>query len=589
MQKLFPLRNLSLRQKLVWWFVLTILVPLLIFLPILVLFQGYSIQKSVDNICIEQSNQTAMHLNMIFDQIDAISNLYFLDATVEDVLTNRIIYDRIQHQEDQENIIALQQKYNTSIPDVDIHLTIVADDGRVYGNGIYDHTIPVTEIKRRWWYEDLQRNSWQTLWVRDEYLNRLHSTSSSNYVYSIRALKDFDTWTNHGILIMSFLESDFIKMYGASVPSNGAIAIFDQHNNIISSVSHNSLTSFPVSQEAQIKYTGTYTTTINRLSYHVTYNTVPSTQWKVVTYLPTSLLFGEYFNFRILFLILAGICLLALFAFTFIVSKYFVSPINQLTQEVRQIQRSPFTQRVTVSSSDEIGLLADEFNQMLNQIECLMHNILEEQKSKRKAELQSLYAQINPHFIYNTLTAIRFLVYSEQKEVVDRTLCSFITLLKHSISSSAEFCSIQTEVKMLQCYIDIQQISFEHPFQVVWEIEPELLDCQILKLSLQPIVENAVMHGLKAKKGDKLLAIRIHRQCDDILIEISDNGIGTDQTMFFYEAQTDFQSSVGLINIHSRIVMHFGHPYGITFTSRKGQGTTVIVHIPAISQQEELF
>ncbi|MDO4269517.1 MAG: sensor histidine kinase [Eubacteriales bacterium] len=585
----FSMQQLSLRQKLIYWLVLTIILPLLIFLPLLILYQGYTIRTSIDNICMEQSNQTAVHLGTIFDQIDSISNLYFLDATLEEVLRDRIIYDRLQYQADQKNIIALQQKYNTSIPDVDIHLTIAANDGRIYGNGVYDRTVPITELKKRWWYQDIQRNSWQTLWVRDDYLDRLHGNSSNKYVYSIRALKDFESWSNHGILIMSFLESDLVKLYGSSIASHGAAAIFDQHNNIISSVSHNDLNTFPLSQQAQIKYAGTYTDSINSKDYHITYNTVSKPQWKVVTYLPNETLFGEYLNFRMLFVLLIGVFLLALLAFIRLVSKHFVSPINRLTQEVRQIKQTPFSQRATVRSSDEIGMLASEFNQMLDQIEYLMHNIVEEQKSKRKAELQSLYAQINPHFIYNTLTSIRFLVYAEQKEVVDHTLCSFITLLKHSISSSAEFCSMHTELKMLQCYIDIQQISFEKPFDVVWDVAPGLTDCRILKLILQPIVENAVLHGLKAKKGEKRLSIRVRRQKDDILIEIADNGIGTDKVLRFYEAQSDFRSSVGLINIHSRIVMHFGHPYGVTFASKKGFGTTVSVRIPLISEQEELL
>ena len=589
MRNHLSMRNLSLRQKLFYWLALTTILPLLILLPPLTLYQSYAIQKSIDRMCLEQSNQTAVHLNMIFNQINSISTLYFLDPMIEDTLQNGIIYDQLGYAEAQEDIIALQQKYNTSIPDVDLHLTIVANDGRIYGNGVYDHTVPITEIKKRWWYQDLQRNSWQTLWVRDEYLNRIHSNAQTNYIYSIRALKNFDTWENHGILIMSFLESDLVKLYGSSLSSHSAVAIFDQYNNIISSVSYNNLNAFPISTQARVQYAGSYMTSIDNVKYHITYNTVSQPQWKVVTFLPADSLFGEYTNFRILYLVVIFIFLLVLFAFTWIISRHFVSPINLLTQEIRRIRQSSFSQRVSVTSSDEIGLLACEFNEMLNQIESLMQNIIEEQRRKRKAELQSLYAQINPHFIYNTLTAIRFLVYTEQKQTVDRTLCSFITLLKHSISSSEELCSIRTELRMLQCYIDIQQISFDKPFEVCWDVDSSLLDCKILKLTLQPIVENAVMHGLKSKKGSRKLSVRVQRYQQDIMIAISDNGIGTDKVLSFYEAQSDFRSSVGLINIHSRIVLHFGHPYGITFYSKKGFGTTVLVHIPAISCQEELI
>ena len=148
------MRNLSLRQKLFYWLTLTTIIPLLIFLPPLTLYQSYAIQKSIDRMCLEQSNQTSVQLDRIFNQINSISNLYFLDPMIEDTLQNGIIYDQLGYNAAQRDIIALQQKYNTSIPDVDLHLTIVANDGRIYGNGVYDHTVPITEIKQRWWYQD---------------------------------------------------------------------------------------------------------------------------------------------------------------------------------------------------------------------------------------------------------------------------------------------------------------------------------------------------------------------------------------------------------------------------------------------------
>lgn len=178
-----------------------------------------------------------------------------------------------------------------------------------------------------------------------------------------------------------------------------------------------------------------------------------------------------------------------------------------------------------------MGILALEFNNMLTRIDHLMTAMVNEQEAKRNAELQSLYAQIDPHFIYNTLFSIRFLVLSGDAKRADSALYDFISLLRSSITAGEELCSIQHEIDLLKRYIRIQQLFFDKPFQVIWDVAPDVLFCKIIRLTLQPIVENAILHGLKSKEGYRKLFIQITPEGNDILITIADNGIGTEKKL----------------------------------------------------------
>ncbi len=218
-----------------------------------------------------------------------------------------------------------------------------------------------------------------------------------------------------------------------------------------------------------------------------------------------------------------------------------------------------------------------------------MEEILEERmKLLRKAQYDMLQTQINPHFLYNTLETINWMAYnlSNSENPVSKSLITLASFFRNTLSSGY-FVSIEDEIKYTNEYINILALRYGDLFDIEWDIDDTILPCTIIKICLQPIIENAVYHGLKPK-NDKGL-IKISGQCDgkNTIITISDNGVGMDSDKLYElnrrlqdNAYNDEKSHIGLVNVNQRIKIIFGDDYGITVESQEGVGTDVYITIP---------
>ena len=590
MKKRIRIISAPFHAKMLICLTLTVILPLSVFIPVLYIYQSNTTETAINDINQERSHQASEQLDMIYEQINSVSNLFFLDSDIENILRTGTYFEHQRLSDDNEKIITLQQRYNATIPKVDMHVTIIANDHRVYGDAPYNVRVGLSTMSQKWWYRQLQDSPWQTLWVKDEYLDTLHGANDLNYIYSVRFMKRFDNWENQGLLIVSFLESDLIKLYGNAVPTSGSMFILDSEGNLISMVDNANVYDSGILDRLQKGYSTSYIETIDNLDYQIVTNTVRTPLWKIVTITPAQQLRMQYNAPSLLLPTLTILFLVILIVFSAMISHYVVNPIKELTSSVQRVGRSQdLSERIVIHSQDEIGLLSTEFNNMMDRVNDLMTAMVNEQTAKRSAELQSLYAQINPHFIYNAISSIRVLIASGENARADHALHAFALLLRNTISDSDELCSIQQEINLLDKYISIQQLFFDDPIQVEWNIAPELHSCKIIKLSLQPIVENAILHGLKSKKGQKTLSITITAVNNDILATVTDNGIGTDKVFSFDSDSTEYTKSLGMRNVHSRLSLMFGEPYGLQFSSTPGVGTTVKLLFPKINRRKEIM
>ena len=585
----FP-QYIPIQAKLFLCLLLTIIIPLLFIIPILQNYQSEANEAELRSINQERSDQTVEQMDMIYEQINAVSNLYFLDAEIESILRTGVIYDYRQLALDNQKIVRLQERYDKTLPKVNLHVTIISNDNRIYGDSSYDTmNVPLSAKERQWWYRQLQKTPWQTLWIQDNYLDQLHGVSGGRYIYSVRFLKRFDNWENHGILIVSFLESDLVKLYANTVPAAGSVFILNRNGSLVSQIDNAGVASSQMLLTLPDDYSAVYKREIGGKDYQIVTNTVRNPLWRLVYVTPDQQAQIRYETAGLL-PVTTALFVIMVAVFSAVCSHYIIKPIERLTKSVQQVgQGGVLSQELAVQSRDEVGILATEFDNMLARVEGLLEEMMDEQKAKRDAELQALYAQINPHFIYNTLASIRFLVLSGDTDRADSALSDFIALLRSSISTKEELCMIRDEVSLLKRYLHIQELFFEEPFHVEWDVAPDTLSCKIIRLTLQPIVENAILHGLKSKKGEKRLTIRIASQGDAIRISIADNGVGTDKAPDFDRVSNEYSGSIGLRNVNSRIVLHFGKPYGLRFSSRPGEGTTVEMVIPRIESQKEIM
>ena len=283
-------------------------------------------------------------------------------------------------------------------------------------------------------------------------------------------------------------------------------------------------------------------------------------------------------------LVAMGLMIVALF-FSRFISRSITQPIQQLCDSMERVQEGDFSvSDIVVESQNEIGSLTKSFNVMTHRIQDLMEQNIREQEAKRKSELKALQSQINPHFLYNTLDSIIWMAEGKKNEEVVLMTASLARLLRQSISNEDEVVSIGQEVEYARGYLTIQKMRYKDKMEFQIEVDPSILHIPLIKLVLQPVIENAIYHGLKYKESKGLLLVKGFMKNDNAVLQVIDNGVGMDEETLahIYERhKVNYQSNgVGVYNVQKRLQLYYGNEYGITYESKKGEGTTATITIP---------
>lgn len=259
-------------------------------------------------------------------------------------------------------------------------------------------------------------------------------------------------------------------------------------------------------------------------------------------------------------------------------------PLNSIIRTMEQVQGGNTLARVPVRTKDEFGFIATNLNKTLDTIDELYQNNMEKQERLRTAELKSLYSQINPHFLYNTLDTIKWLAKLNSTDDIVVIVSQLGRLLKYTISNCNELIPLNQEIALVQSYVAIQQIRYGDKFEVSFGVDESLGGYIIPKLILQPLVENAIIHGIENKIGKSVLLVRGFRQGGCIVLEVKDDGAGMSPEQLMKVKKTlagEKSESVGLSNVNRRVMLYYGKNYGVTVQSAEGAGTTVDILLPA--------
>ena len=588
--KKISLPKLRLQTKLIVLFFLTIVLPLAIIGPFIYTQQLNSTVSYIQNSNQRELTQLTNRMDLSLSQINSVSKLFYLYKPLNElILTNLqdmyLIESKFNQNEDEINDII--KNYGSCITNTPFKTLIIDNVGRSYGNIAYLDQLDYGEIQNSSWYKSVRQYDFSTEWTTDPYLDQLFSSNAVHYVYSIRRMHNKATWKPHSILIIGIAENDLRNTYSGYLAEHQNLYIMASDGEILSHYDNlgfdNLNLQMPVDEINKIS-SGSLTQRINNEDYLVTFDTINATGWKVITYTKMSVPLNNLSFIQISFFLLLAVYTIAAILQAVVVSRKFLGPIKGLYNSMALVKSGDLTIQAEVKSHDEISELTEQFNSMVSDIRGLMIQNKKEEEAKRKLELASLQTQINPHFIYNTLASIRYMVYTGDKKKADTIILSLIKLLKNTLSSKEEFITVEKELDLLKSYIDIQQMTFEHPFEVTITIDNDIRNCIILKLVLQPIVENAILHGLKPKKEGGHLTIIGEREGNDILFHIADNGPGIDleKIQFDPDKILDTRDGIGIQNVHSRVVLHFGKGYGLSIHSNQEEGTRITIRMPYI-------
>jgi len=296
------------------------------------------------------------------------------------------------------------------------------------------------------------------------------------------------------------------------------------------------------------------------------------------------------------FLTVFGITVVVIVVVAVIATGYVVSsitkPVRALSSAAKKIADGDFSTRVDVASKDEIGTLSTNVNEMSGRLEEMVQKIKEDERKMRYTELRLLQEQINPHFLYNTLDTIIWLVEGNSPDKAVNMVVSLSDFFRIVLSKGKEIITIREEEQHVRSYLEIQQVRYRDILEFDIRIPEELYRYKILKLTLQPIVENSLYHGIKVKRGKGTISVSGYLKDNKIYFDIKDNGVGMSQAELasirskLTRPCKETDSGFGLANVNERIRMNYGAEYGVTIDSKQGEGTWVQIVIPAQGIEE---
>lgn len=443
----------------------------------------------------------------------------------------------------------------------------------------------------------------------EEILNEIDQTSpldSLQYIKTYRAYdkivlgrKLFNQYgTNEHIgYLLIFIDE---KLFSEEIFSNVSfgkgsnILFIDGMGNVISSQNRNMLGQNLTSTEFFQTITtynsqkiSSFTTDIDGAKHLVVYNYNPTYKNYLVATIPytyitqeTSLITSSLVFFA---LILFLICVVS----TCIVYISIVKPIRHMIAFCNAAKEHDLDQRINDSSSDELGFLSRTIDQMLGEIKTFTINYQNDQQRKRQLELEMLQYQINPHFLFNTLNTLKWIAIINDVPTLSEGIASLSSLLESTLVKKDALITIQEEITNLSHYFSIQKIRYGDSFDVVYDLDEALLDYEIPRFILQPLAENAILHG----HTDSIQTLIIRIQCccdreDNLTIKVIDNGKGFDASTL-YEAKGERFTGLGISNVNERIHLHYGKDYGLTISSIPGEGTCCCIVLPKRLMKED--
>jgi len=332
---------------------------------------------------------------------------------------------------------------------------------------------------------------------------------------------------------------------------------------------------------------GSFSTRVEKTQYLYSISSFSDLNWNIVSITSLDEIIKESGDITKILLAITILCLLMAFGLSFIISNRIVNPIKTLTRITKQIIEGNMGVRAKINVGGEVGILAKGFNELMDRIEKLIKEVYDKHQKQRETEFKLIQAQINPHFLYNTLEMINSFIALGMTENSERTVKNLSRFYRICLSKGDDVISIGNEVKIIRSYLSIQRLRYTEFMDFELDISNDILKYGIPKLTLQPIIENSIYHGLKNKNEKGRLIIKGMMEKKNIVLEVFDDGIGMTKEMISFalnhgNRDDNHRTSYGLCNISSRLKLLYGNSGRLKIESVIGKYTKVIIRIPPI-------
>ncbi|EHS59867.1 sensor histidine kinase [Paenibacillus sp. Aloe-11] len=412
------------------------------------------------------------------------------------------------------------------------------------------------------------------------------------YIIASKAFMERTSGTLYGMIYIAIREPEFRRFYNNFTSNGNDVLILDKSGLIVSSNRQDLIGQHSrelLGYAKKINEQGLNYVNANVMSKEsiVLSNYIPSYDFYLVNMIDRQIAIGQIIDVKSVVFICIVIVLIALLI-VFLISRRLIRSLTRLVKQMSTVREKNFDNYIPVTGSYEVRQLSHAYNYMLDELNDYIRKLLETQKEQRNAELAALQRQINPHFLYNTLASIKMLVLKGNKETAAETINALISLLQNTISNVSETITIEQEMANMQNYVFINHVRYGQRVQVNYFISPDCLEYHVPKLIIQPFIENSFFHAFNEKNAGHIY-ILVSKTEDTLICEVVDDGDGMDldghaakDGLPNPKSKRQLFTGIGIQNVHNRITLLYGEEYGVTISSKKGEGTKVKLTLPLI-------
>lgn len=581
-------KNFSLKKKLLLFYSVLFLLPLILITVTIYVEVSQSVMEKVEYSATQGYDQAKSYLEYKIQQLIQRTDVVVTNTDLRRRIMPETISEQDLHQQlaQRDAIRSYLQSVESGTQSIRIKIYIDNELGMLLDE---DFIFPLSQVDEAQWYQ--HKGSMKVYFAPGIYLEE---GRQKKYIALVRDIPDENDYrSRNSVLRMDIDIEEIEEILRKATPTENAVTYLVNRENITVTASDSEkLAALGLGDELPPEFiysiyaseSGLTQKTLDNKDVLCMSSKIRNTDWEMITVIPREDMTSGILQLQYVvagLMILFG--LLTIVGGTFIIS-WIVRRISRLNDSFKQVQEGDTRVNLPNEAKDEIGVLYDNYNEMMEYTNALLDEKYKMGLHLKNAELKALQSQINPHFLYNTLDMVNWLAYSGRTEEIHTAVISLSKYYRLILNKGQDTLTLGEELLHVRYYIKIQEIRFPDKLEYIEEVEESILDSIVPKIILQPLVENAIQHGIweKKEKSGRIL-IRGYEQAGKAYVQILDDGIGMDEHTLAHVMDGSLRttgSSYGVKNVHARLQMMFGEEYGLSYQSREGEGTCVTLCFP---------
>jgi len=532
----------------------------------------YSLEKMKQS-SVEVLESAEVNTSMIIDNVNDTSKMIISSYNVQNTLKKN--YNEASEYDDISNYLIQFTNFNSNISSIYI---LDNNGNKYYSENVFYKNFELEKIKSCEWYDDLLNN-------KGGYILKLNGGgffegNGNNYVSLIRVINDINTGQKIGMLIINIDENAFYNLslklgnqYGTK------LIIKNEMDELIikPDVSIEILNRTEKDNYSDSKV-GFSEERVDKQDYFISSLKTPNYNWRLITVMQYNELPEQTKYIKYFLIYFSVINFILIIIGSIIISKFITKPIKKLCESMKDIESGEFNIVNIKTYNDEVGELKKGYNIMISQINSLLDKIRQDEKLKRQTELNLLMSQIKPHFLYNTFDTINSLALSGKNKTIYEMIKALGKFYRTSLNNGKDIITVEEEIKTVKSYLIIQNIRYQDMFEVEYDLDTKCSKFEIIKLVLQPLVENSI-YGIRDKKEKGKIRISTYIEKEKVVLTLEDNGCGMDELQIknIIENKT---TGIGVRTTKERLRVFYGEEYEFIVQSKKNIGTKIIIKMP---------